>query len=61
MKKITDETLTKLAEAAFEQASRKVVERAEQSGTPVIVWEDEAVKEVQPRKVHLTQNGDEGR
>lgn len=60
MKKITDETLTKLAEAAFEQASRKVVERAEQSGTPVIVWENEGVKEVEPRKIHRTRGGNEG-
>lgn len=50
MKKTLDQPLAKLADAAFEQASRKVIERAEQSGTPVIIWEDEAVKEVEPRE-----------
>ena len=41
--------MTKLADAAFEQAARKVIERAEQTGTPVIVWEDDAIKELEPR------------
>lgn len=51
MKKSTEQPLTKLADAAFEQAAKKVIERAKESGTPVIVWEDESVKEVEPRKV----------
>jgi ABC-type sugar transport system substrate-binding protein len=50
MKKTTDQPLTKLADAAFEQAAQKVIERAQQSGTPVILWEDEAVKEVEPQQ-----------
>jgi hypothetical protein len=49
MKKASDQPLTKLADAAFEQAAQKVIERARQSGTPVIVWEDESVKEVEPQ------------
>jgi hypothetical protein len=60
MKKSTEQPLTKLADAAFEQAAQKVIERAEESGTPVIVWEDESVKEVEPRKVpkiRKTKNG----
>ena len=36
------------AEAAFEQATRKVLERASQIGTPVVVWEDEQVVELSP-------------
>lgn len=59
MKKTTDQPLTKLADAAFEQAAQKVIERARQSGTPVILWEDEAVKEVEPRKIPKARNGDE--
>lgn len=50
MKKKTDQPLTKLADAAFQQAARKVIELAERTGTPVIVWKDENVKEVEPRK-----------
>ncbi len=48
MTKKNDHPLTKLADAAFKQAARKVIERAKQTGTPVIVWEDGAVKEVDP-------------
>lgn len=40
--------LTQLAEAAFEQVAKKVVERAKQTGTPVIVWEDGQIKELPP-------------
>jgi hypothetical protein len=55
MKKSTEQPLTKLADAAFEQAAQKVIERAEESGTPVIVWEGESVKEVEPRKALETR------
>ncbi len=48
MKSRIDQPLAKLADAAFEQASQKVIERARQFGTPIIVWENEAIKEVQP-------------
>jgi hypothetical protein len=51
MKKKTDQSLTKLADAAFRQASRKVIQRAIESGTPVIIWADGAIKEVDPRKM----------
>ena len=40
MKKPSDEELFTLADAAFRSAARKVIERAEQTGTPVILWED---------------------
>ncbi len=39
MSEKTRNTLTEKAEAAFRQAAAKVVERARQTGTPVIVWE----------------------
>lgn len=39
-------TLSDKAKAAFEQAAAKVVERAKQTGTPVIVWKDNRVSEV---------------
>ena len=55
MRKRADQPLTKLADAAFQQAARKVIERAEESGTPVIVWEDEEVKEVEPRKTRTAR------
>ena len=33
-------TMTEMANAAFRQAMAKVIERARQTRTPVIVWED---------------------
>ena len=50
MKKQSDQPMTKLADAAFQRAAEKVIERAEDAGTPVIVWENEEVTEVEPRK-----------
>jgi hypothetical protein len=46
-----DEGLTKLADAAFEQAAQKVIERAEDSGTPVIVCVNDEVKAVEPQSL----------
>jgi hypothetical protein len=43
-------TLTEKADAAFRQAAIQVIERARQTGTPVIVWENHEVKEVEPQK-----------
>jgi hypothetical protein len=50
MKRVSDQSLTKLADAAFEQAAKKVVERAIASGTPVIIWENDSVTKVKPQK-----------
>jgi hypothetical protein len=44
-------SLTAKAEAAFEQASRKVVERAMQTKTPVVVWKNGQVVEIPSEKV----------
>jgi hypothetical protein len=48
VKRKNDQPLTKLADAAFEQAARKVIERAKATNTPVIVWKNAAVTEVEP-------------
>jgi hypothetical protein len=45
MKKIPEQALTKLANAAFRQAAREVIRRAKESGTPVIVWEEGQIRE----------------
>lgn len=39
-------TLADKANAAFEQVAVKVIQRAKQTGTPVIVWENDQIKEV---------------
>ncbi len=49
MKKPTNDELTKLADAAFEQAAQKVIERAVDSGTPVIICVYGEVKAVEPQ------------
>ena len=50
-KKAAEPSMRKLADAAFRQAAKKVIELAERTGTPVIIWEDGMVKRVQPRKM----------
>lgn len=62
------QNISELADAAFEQAARKVVKRARQTGTPVVVWEDNHVMEVtpdmiaegQPRKTPNTRKKTDG-
>jgi hypothetical protein len=53
VKKKTEHRLTKLADAAFRQAARKIIKRAKEAGTPVIVWEDGEVKKVDPRTIKI--------
>jgi hypothetical protein len=48
MSKPTKAGLRKLADAAFALASQKVVEQAEPTGMPVIVWEDGEIKRLPP-------------
>ncbi len=51
MKKPTDKDLTRLADAAFRQAARKVIARAEASVTPIIVYMNEEVMAMVPKTV----------
>ncbi len=44
MSERTPEALRKLAEIAFRRAAAKVILRARQTGTPVIVWEDDQIR-----------------
>ncbi len=39
-------SLTEKVEAAFDQASRKVIRRTQQSGTPIVVWKNGQIKEI---------------
>jgi predicted ABC-type ATPase len=41
------------ADAAFQQAAYKVIQRAKQTGTPVVIWEDEQIKEVPPEEMEM--------
>ena len=37
-KKVQDMPLSSKADAAFRQAAKKIIQRARQTGTPVVVW-----------------------
>lgn len=41
-------SLRELADAAFLQATYKAIERAEATGTTLVIWEDGAMKEITP-------------
>ncbi|MFN0196238.1 MAG: hypothetical protein ACKVT0_05800 [Planctomycetaceae bacterium] len=44
----TSSSLMEKANAAFAQAAVKIIERARQTGTPVIIWENGQVREISP-------------
>ena len=39
-------SLSELVDAAFQRAAIRVLERAKQTGTPVIIWDEGRIKEV---------------
>jgi len=51
----TNGTMSDKANAAFEQAATKVVDRARQTGTPIVVWVDDHVSEVTPEQITENQ------
>jgi len=53
MKKRAEKDLGKLARAAFREAAKTVVDRAIASGTPVILWINGEVCEVDPKTIQL--------
>ena len=44
------ESLSWKADAAFRQASKKVIQRAKETATPVVVWEAGHIKEILPNQ-----------
>ena len=52
-KKEDENTLAWKADAAFRQAAYKVIQKAKQTGTPVVIWEDGEIKEVPPEAIEL--------
>ncbi len=40
------QSLSEKADAAFEQASQKVIDRARQTQTPVVIWENGKIVQV---------------
>ena len=49
----TEGTLAWQADAASQQAAYKVIQQAKQTGTPVVIWEDDQIKEVPPEEMEI--------
>ena len=50
------DALTSKVEAAARQAATKVVQRARQTGTPIILWEDNQVKEIRADEIEIRRS-----
>ena len=53
-KYVQDMPLLSKADAAFRQAAKKIIQRARQTGTPVVVWEQGHIKEVPCDQFEIT-------
>lgn len=52
-----EQTLTEKANAAFQEAADDVIQRAKQTGTPIVVWEDNQIKELTVQEAMSRRNG----
>ncbi|MBL7211159.1 MAG: hypothetical protein ISS61_02135 [Desulfobacteraceae bacterium] len=48
-----DTLMVEKVDRAIRQAAEKVLERAKQTSTPVVIWEDEQIREVPPEEAEL--------
>lgn len=48
--------LTEVADAAFEATAKDVIEKARQTGTDVVIWENNEIVEVSPDDIERRQN-----
>ena len=52
--KATEErSISQLADAAFQQAAKKVIERAKATSTPIILWINNQPQECDPNQITL--------
>ncbi len=49
-----NESLSWKADAAFRQAAKKVIQRAKETATPVVIWEADKVKEIPADQIETT-------
>ena len=40
-------------DGAIRQAAEKILEKAKQTRTPLVIWEDDQIKEVSPEKMEI--------
>lgn len=50
------DALTEVADAAFEATAKDVIEKARQTGTDVVIWENNEIVEVSPDDIERRQN-----
>jgi hypothetical protein len=50
IKNIAPDSLIAKADMAFEAACRKVIDRARQSGTEIVIWRDGQIVELSPEE-----------
>ncbi len=53
-KKGKEISLTLKVDAAFRQAVRKVIQQAKQTNTPVVIWEENRIKEISSDQLEAT-------
>lgn len=51
-----DIPLSSKADAAFRQAIKKVIRQASQTNTPVIIWEENRIKEIPGDQIEATMD-----
>lgn len=51
-----DSLMAKKVDAAIRQAAYKVIQLAKETGTPVIIWEDDQIKEIPPDEMQMRMN-----
>lgn len=55
MSESSGKSLVEVADAAFAEVAKSVIQRAIDTGTPVIVWKDGAVVELDPHELKVTR------
>jgi len=50
---VKDGLTVEKVDGAIRQAARRVLETAKQTGTPVVIWEDDQIMEVPPEKMEM--------
>jgi len=51
-----DTVMVEKVDGAIRQAAEKVLERAKQTHTLVVIWEDDQIKEVPPEEMEIRLN-----
>jgi hypothetical protein len=49
---------TEEVDGAIRQAAEKILKRAKQTGTSVVIWQDGEIKEVPPEELELRMNAE---